>query len=326
MLKTKLLKAAVITTLILNCFSGFAFADNSLTLPQAGLKLQGKAKQEYIVDYFAGYDQRESQPFVLPSDWSKNEVVYDNFVTEHYTKRNVAHNRAILYLHGGGYVIKASNSHRRLSLQQAELFGAGEVFIPDYRLAPKHVYPAALEDAAKTYELVLERGFDAEQVIFVGDSAGGNLAVALALYAKENEMPQPGAIILVSPWSTLENKKKTSRYYNLHKDLSLGEGTLLYPDVLKAEFKGRLKPKNPLVSPIYSDLSGLAPMLIQAGGNEIFLTECQDLAARAAKCGVDVTLTVYPEMPHDFSLLLPEMQESINSLKEMRDFVERYAK
>ena len=131
---------------------------------------------------------------------------------------------------------------------------------------------------------------------------------------------------MASPWSTLENKKGTSREYNAHKDVIVGEGTPLYPAVLKAEYRGKLSRKSPLISPIYSDLSKLPPMLIQAGGNEIFLTECQALAAQAAKYGVEVTLTTYAEMPHDFALLLPDMQESINSLKEMQSFVQRYMK
>lgn len=319
-------KYVAVASLAMSLYAGTAWANNPLALPENGLVLNGSAKQEYMTKYFADYLKVRGSAFVVPSGWEQQNLNYKNFTAEHYHKAEAAQGKAILYLHGGGYVGKAGNGHRLISLKEAELFGAGDVFMPDYRLAPKHVYPAALEDAAVMYQDMLDRGFEPSKIVFVGDSAGGNLAVSLAVYAREHNMPQPGAIILASPWSTLENKKGTSREYNLHKDVIVGKGTPLYPSVLKAEYRGKLSRKSPLISPIYSDLSKLPPMLIQAGGNEILLTECQALAAQAAKYGVEVTLTTYSEMPHDFALLLPDMQESINSLKEMQSFVQRYVK
>ena len=158
------------------------------------------------------------------------------------------------------------------------------------------------------------------------DSAGGNLAVELSLYLKENKLPQPGVIALASPWTTFEHKKGTSRYYNDEKDVILGKGTPLNIPVKDAKYKGKLSRKDPRLSPIYADLSGLPPMLIQAGGNELFLTESVRLAEKAAADGIPVTLTVYPGMSHDFALLLPEMQDSIDSLDEIADFANRYMK
>lgn len=326
MLKPKFIKYIAVASLVINCFSVTAFADDILAVPDTGISLRGTAKQEYMVNYFADYLKVRGNAFVIPAGWEQNSIDFANFTTEHFHRENSSKDKAILYLHGGGYVGKAGNGHRLVSLKEAELFKANDVFMPDYRLAPQHVYPAALEDASMIYQTMLAQGYNPKKIIFVGDSAGGNLAVSLAVYAKEHNMPQPGAIILVSPWSTLENKKGTSRYYNLHKDIIVGEGTPLYPSVLKADYKGKLSRKSPLLSPIYSDLSGLPPMLIQAGGNEILLTECQELAKQAAKCGVEVTFTTYAEMPHDFALILPEMQESINSLKEMQSFVNRYVR
>ena len=115
-------------------------------------------------------------------------------------------------------------------------------------------------------------------------------------------------------------------YYNDEKDVILGKGTPLNIPVKDAKYKGKLSRKDPRLSPIYADLSGLPPMLIQAGGNELFLTESVRLAEKAAADGTTVTLTVYPGMSHDFALLLPEMQDSIDSLKEIADFANRYMK
>ena len=165
-----------------------------------------------------------------------------------------------------------SNNHRILGLRQATLADAGEVYFVNYRLAPAHVYPAALEDAVAVYKELLNRGIKGENIILTGDSAGGNLAVELALYLKENKLPQPGVIALASPWTTFEHKKGTSRYYNDEKDVILGKGTPLNIPVKDAKYKGKLSRKDPRLSPIYADLSGLPPMLIQAGGNELFLT------------------------------------------------------
>ncbi len=315
------LAAAVLTV---GCFYGSAWADNILTVPDKGLVLQGAAKQEYMANYFANALKEKATSFVVPEGWQQNVLSFENFTSEHFHRENSLQDKAILFLHGGAYVGKADNGYRLLCLKEAELLGANDVFMPDYRLAPKYVYPAALEDAAIMYQSMLEAGYDPKKIVFVGDSAGGNLAVSLAVYIRENNMPQPAALVLASPWGTMENKKGTSRYYNVHKDVIVGEGTPFYPAVLKAEYRGGLSRKSPLVSPIYSDLRGLAPMLIQAGGNELLLTECQQLAEQAAKCGVEVTLTVYSEMPHDFALVFPDMQESINSFKEMQNFVSRH--
>ena len=131
---------------------------------------------------------------------------------------------------------------------------------------------------------------------------------------------------MASPWTTFEHKKGTSRYYNDEKDVILGKGTPLNIPVKDAKYKGKLNRKDPRLSPIYADLSGLPPMLIQAGGNELFLTESVRLAEKAAADGIPVTLTVYPGMSHDFALLLPEMQDSIDSLDEIADFANRYMK
>ena len=287
-----------------------------LTIPSNGIVLQGKAKEKYAADYMKTYFQnirtmKAPAPFEAPAGWKMETVTVNGIVLE---------------MHGGGYVGGMSNNHRILGLRQATLADAGEVYFVNYRLAPAHVYPAALEDAVAVYKELLNRGIKGENIILTGDSAGGNLAVELALYLKENKLPQPGVIALASPWTTFEHKKGTSRYYNDEKDVILGKGTPLNIPVKDAKYKGKLSRKDPRLSPIYADLSGLPPMLIQAGGNELFLTESVRLAEKAAADGTTVTLTVYPGMSHDFALLLPEMQDSIDSLKEIADFANRYMK
>ncbi len=299
-----------------------------LTIPSNGIVLQGKAKEKYAADYMKTYfrNMKPPAPFEAPAGWKMETVTVNGITLERMTAEQKKSDRVLLQMHGGGYVGGMSNNHRILGLRQATLADAGEVYFVNYRLAPAHVYPAALEDAVAVYKELLNHGIKGENIILTGDSAGGNLAVELSLYLKENRLPQPGVIALASPWTTFEHKKGTSRYYNDEKDVILGKGTPLNIPVKDAKYKGKLSRKDPRLSPIYADLSGLPPMLIQAGGNELFLTESVRLAEKAAADGTTVTLTVYPGMSHDFALLLPEMQDSIDSLKEIADFANRYMK
>ena len=288
-----------------------------LTIPSDGIVLQGKAKEKYAADYMKKFfsQMKPPAPFEAPAGWKMETVTVNGITLERMTADQKKSDRVLLQMHGGGYVGGMSNNHRILGLRQATLADAGEVYFVNYRLAP-----------AAVYKELLNRGIKGENIILTGDSAGGNLAVELSLYLKENKLPQPGVIALASPWTTFEHKKGTSRYYNDEKDVILGKGTPLNIPVKDAKYKGKLSRKDPRLSPIYADLSGLPPMLIQAGGNELFLTESVRLAEKAAADGIPVTLTVYPGMSHDFALLLPEMQDSIDSLDEIADFANRYMK
>ena len=200
-----------------------------LTIPSNGIVLQGKAKEKYAADYMKTYfrNLKPPAPFEAPAGWKMETVTVNGITLERMTAEQKKSDRVLLQMHGGGYVGGMSNNHRILGLRQATLADAGEVYFVNYRLAPAHVYPAALEDAVAVYKELLNRGIKGENIILTGDSAGGNLAVELALYLKENKLPQPGVIALASPWTTFEHKKGTSRYYNDEKDVILGKGTPL---------------------------------------------------------------------------------------------------
>ena len=287
-LKAKALLATAVVSIGLFVNASPIWAEpQPLTIPSDGIVLQGKAKEKYVADYMKKFfsQMKPPAPFEAPAGWKMETVTVNGITLERMTADQKKSDRVLLQMHGGGYVGGMSNNHRILGLRQATLADAGEVYFVNYRLAPAHVYPAALEDAVAVY--------------------------------KE---------LLASPWTTFEHKKGTSRYYNDEKDVILGKGTPLNIPVKDAKYKGKLSRKDPRLSPIYADLSGLPPMLIQAGGNELFLTESVRLAEKAAADGIPVTLTVYPGMSHDFALLLPEMQDSIDSLDEIADFANRYMK
>lgn len=302
-----------------------------LVVPTDGLALQGAAKQAYITNTINDLFKPKVtnpivKPFEAPDGWTWSKYTVGTSQIEHAKADVKQTDRVILQLHGGGYVLPLSDGHRVLGLKQAVLMGASDVYYVDYRIAPQYKYPAALDDAVLAYSDLLAKGINPKNIILVGDSAGGNLALALSLHLKQQGIEQPGVILLASPWTTFENIKDSSRTTNETKDQVLGLGTPLYQPVIDAAYGNGLDRKDPRISPIYADLTGLPPMLIQTGGNELFVTENQKLADKATADGVLVTYTVYPGMPHDFALLLPTMKDSIDSLEEMRDFVNRNMK
>lgn len=296
-------------------------------IPKNPVQLEGIEKQNYIKKKMdATFHNRADEPhpfsnFEVPDGWTYEKTEIDGVKTEIFENPAAKTNRVILQLHGGGYVLPLDNGHRNLGLVYADLIDAGKIFSVDYRIAPKNIYPAALEDAVKVYKEILNRGINPKNIIVTGDSAGGNLALALSLYLKENKISQPSCLILVSPWTTVD-PKALSLKNNENRDLILGKGTPLFESVKNPPYAKGYKKNNPSLSPIYADLKNLPPMLIQAGGYELFLDECVALAKKAAADDVKVTLTIYPGMSHDFALLLPDLKDSADSFKEIKNFVE----
>lgn len=294
-----------------------------LNLPQQGIVLTGAAKDQYIAETL---QKGNKQKFAVPDDWQWEKTTLGGVKVDKFTADTKETDRVLLQLHGGAYVLGMSDSYRTLGLKQATLIQANTLYCVDYRLAPEHLYPAALDDALAAYKALLASGVKAKNIVVYGDSAGGNLALELALALKEQNIEEPAVLVLASPWTTFEHQDGTSRTYNDDKDKILGKGTPLNEEVKHPAYGGKLDKKDPKLSPIYADLTGLPPMLIQSGSHELFLTEDEKLEQKAAADGVPVTLSVYSGMSHDFALLLPDMEESVSSLQEIRDFVNRYMK
>ena len=320
----KFFKALIVAAALMNFSPTFAMP--VWTLPNDGIKLEGTAKQDYVkskMDVIYKRAKGSQHPFAFfetPDGWTYEKFQVDGAKYELLKNPAAKTNRVVIQLHGGGYVLPLDNGYRNLGMVQGVLADAAQIYLVDYRTAPKYLYPAALEDAAKVYEKVLSDGVDPKNIIVTGDSAGGNLALQLSLYLKEKNIPQPKCLILISPSATMTNNFP-SRKYNEDKDLILGKSTPLYSRLDKSSYANGLSLDDPRLSPIYADLKGLPPMLIQVGGYELFLDECIELAKKAAADGVKVTLTVYPGMSHDFALLVPQLQDSVDSFVEIRDFV-----
>jgi acetyl esterase/lipase len=214
----------------------------------------------------------------------------------------------LLYLHGGGYFTCSPQTHR--SITGAFAIRGFAVFTPDYRLAPEHPFPAAVEDGLNAYRGMLARG-PAEKLVIAGDSAGGGLALATLLAAKSNKMPMPGCVILFSPWTDL-SCSGASVQSNAERD------SMLYAPRMQegaAIYLAGADPKDPLASPLYGDLAGLPPLLIQVSDMEVLLDDSTRLAERARAAGVQVELTIWPNLPHVWQvsqMLLPEARKALD--------------
>ena len=302
------------------------------SLPDSGISMEAEAKQAYIAEkmeklfHSPPVAVAAAESFSPPEGWAYERYALGECKVERLENPAAGSNRVVLQLHGGGYINPLGNGHRFLCVKQMVLAGARSAYMVDYRIAPEHTYPSALEDAVGAYEDILSQGANPQEIVVCGDSAGGNLALELSLYLREHNRPQPGALVLISPWTTFETNLP-SRKQNAERDLILGKiNPRMYNEVGSPSYGGGLSAKDPRLSPIYANLGGLPPLLIQAGGQEMFLDESIALAQKAADDGTDVTLTVYPGMSHDFALLLPELEDSVDSFKEIRDFLHRHMK
>ncbi len=220
--------------------------------------------------------------------------------------------RVILYLHGGAYNAGSTRSHRALAANIAYAAHARALTI-DYRLAPEHPYPAALVDAFSAYKWLLESGIRPEQITVTGDSAGGGLTIALLVALRERRVPMPAAAVVLSPWTDLsasgESWQENTKVDYLINRPKLKEAARLY---LK-----NASPQTPLASPVYANLAGLPPLLIQVGSEEVLLSDSLRLAENARLSGVDVTLEVWEGMQHVWQFaasFVPEARQAIDKV------------
>jgi epsilon-lactone hydrolase len=224
--------------------------------------------------------------------------------------------RCIYYLHGGGYVIGSVASHRILTYDLSKASGV-RVLSMDYRLAPEHPFPAGLEDAVSGYKWLLDTGIKPEHVVIAGDSAGGGLTVAALLAIRDRGLPLPAGAVCFSPWIDLLGEGESMTTRADVDPMIQKEGLLWYTDLYMASGD----PRDPLASPLYADLSGLPPMLIQVGDAETLLDDSTRLVALLKTAGVSVEFEVWDKMIHVWQLFAPVLSEGRDAIDKAGTFI-----
>ena len=223
----------------------------------------------------------------------------------------------VLYFHGGGFRIASALAYRSYGSHLAAVIGA-RVLLVEYRLAPEHKFPKAVDDCFAVWESLLAEGIDTGRIVIAGDSAGGGLAASVTMHALADGV-LPAGVICCSPWVDLTITADT---YDTN-----AESDKLFSRTSAEEaapaYLGGADPMDPLASPLFGDWDGAPPLLILVGDAEVLLDDSRKLADVARAAGVDVTLSVYPEMPHIWTMSYPAFPEAVEGVTEMAEFVAR---
>jgi acetyl esterase/lipase len=224
--------------------------------------------------------------------------------------------RFVLFLHGGGYRTGSPATYRHFTWRIASAVGA-RVLAINYRLAPEHPFPAALDDAMSSYRWLLASGADPRRVAVIGDSAGGGLALALALKLRDEGIPLPAAVVALSPWTDLALTGASLRR-NARADPMLSAYDI--PRFAEDYLRGA-DPRHPYASPLYGDLTGLPPTLLHVGSDEILRDDAVRMARRLRRANCRVELEIWPRMPHVWHAMAPFLPEARSAIARIGAFV-----
>lgn len=261
-------------------------------------------------------------PWIVPDCFNMTHIELKNFSMKLLSlKENPSQDHVILQLHGGGYMGAVRNAYYVFAGLYNEVSHGCNVLTPDYRVAPEHPYPAALEDAVASYQWLLDKGYYGEQIIVAGDSAGGGLAMALCMELRTNGEPMPAGLVAMSPWTDLAI---TGESYTKNREIDPvfgadGGGEML----LHSPYIGENDAKNPLISPMYGNFTGFPPMLIQVGTHEMLYDDAASVAKKAKEQGVPVRFTVYEGMFHVFQMSGTVIPESKRAWEEVGTFMHK---
>jgi acetyl esterase/lipase len=245
------------------------------------------------------------------------QSVYAGSVEAEWIHASSANQIVILYLHGGGYVMGSVNLHREWISRLVKVTGTKCLAI-NYRLAPEYPFPAALEDVLIAMNWLLDQGINPNQIVIAGDSAGGGLALAALVKLRSQGQRLPSGAICISPWVDL-SLSGASMQHKAAQDPILDQISL---EKYAGYYAGKQARTHPLISPLYADLSGLPPLLIQVGSDEVLLDDAIRIAEKAQLDGVEVTLRIWDEMFHVFQMI-PFLAETREALGQIHRFLDK---
>ena len=256
---------------------------------------------------------------IAPVDSRAVSVVKDGSVKGEWMQLSGEPRRTVYYLHGGGYVACSPQSYRAFTSALSRATNA-RVFALDYRLAPEHRFPAAVEDAVAGYRWLLDQGVDPQEIVIGGDSAGGGLTMATMVALRDAGERLPSSAFLISPWTDMACAGLSLDANDQCDSMFYGAGVRCMAPV----YLGGASPHDPLASPVYADLSKLPPLLIHVSDTEVLLDDSTRLADRAKQCGVNVDLRVWNDLPHAWPVFVAlRMPESFQALGEIVRFIQQ---
>lgn len=259
-------------------------------------------------------DEEEAAKLSLPAGVTVEPVSDGGVKGEWVRAAGVRRDAVLFYLHGGAYVFCSPATHRQMVAALSAASGIA-AFSLDYRLAPESPFPAAIEDAVLAYSWLLAQGFAPERIVIAGDSAGGGLALATMLALRSAGAPLPAAGVCISPWVDL---MMTARSYTVDDEAKATRDRLINYAKL---YLNDVDARHPLASPVYADLAGLPPLLIQVGGAEPFYDDSINLEARAKLSGVETQLEVWEEMIHVWHYFHPMLEEGRRAIARIGEFI-----
>ncbi len=272
------------------------------------LKLRIKRKLKDVVDVDQARKGLVTMKFPIPKGVEIEPGVVGGIAGEWVQMGGTSSGRTLLYLHGGGYFVCSPLTHRPITTGFAKR--GFRVFAPDYRLAPEHPFPAAVDDAVAAYRGLIADGIAADTITVAGDSAGGGLTLALLLSLRDAGDALPAAAMLFSPWTDLAATGASLVSNDARDAMFHGDGIKRSTEV----YLNGADPRTPLASPLYADLHGLPPLMIHAGSYEVLLDDSTRLAERARAAGTPVQIRLWPVVPHVWQLFpwIPEATESMD--------------
>jgi monoterpene epsilon-lactone hydrolase len=253
--------------------------------------------------------------FPLPGGVSVEAVEADGVPAEWVKAPGARGDTAFLYAHGGGYALGSAETGRHLAAAISEA-AATRVLSLDYRLAPEHPFPAAVDDAVAGFRWLVERGTPPEKVLIGGDSAGGGLTVATLVALRDAGDPMPAAGVCISPWVDLTCSSDS------YRTKSESDPVIAHEDIrwLASLYLDGRDPKTPLASPLFANLEGLPPLLIQVGSEEVLLDDAVGLDCRAREAGVDSTLEVWEDMIHVWHVFFQMLKEGRDGIARIGEY------
>ncbi|OQS37399.1 alpha/beta hydrolase [Chromobacterium haemolyticum] len=255
-----------------------------------------------------GWRVRKLDAQALRGEWIEPEAA----------ERREATGRVILYLHGGGYCFCSPVTHRGVAAALAREADA-RAFSLDYRLAPEHPFPAAVDDALAAYQALLDEGVAADRIVIAGDSSGGGLALALLLSLRDAGAPLPAGAVLFSPWTDLA-ATGASLAANDASDVMLSAVAVRN---FSRYYLGDAAADHPIASPLYGEYAGLPDLFIQASDTEVLLDDAARVARKASAAGVAVDFKVWRRLPHAWATLAPMLPEARAAIKEAGGFIRK---